>query len=417
MLGWTAAWSLTHCPLLYFSSSHTTCHNLSLSDFEPRFTCCNNFVLVLKMALLLFFLTFVGMFNVVLPNRLATNKAIYAKIRFPLTFSLTLSSIQRKSLVVNTSRGLKRYVRNLFTQVAHLGFLDLPLEVRNGIYEWVCFPEADGSIPGVLNILLLNRQIHQEAKPLFDRIPHRIVIGDMSLPFEDADIWGRPRRIETEWHSSIRRLVIVLSIYRIGKMTPDTFDLDLSRNGKVQWRALKKLVGVWPEVRQEPLEQIRIELHQSKLGSSVSASEVYTADVIRILRNFKRTSVWAETGNCNGENQSLLLPLARAFNQARRNWVEQADFENNLLITYDAQHLNLNCGDDESRKRWKIEPINDTSRTDNHDYPPLTEEEERYIDSKMIRNPPTAGVVCEKCLAYFDRKKEFRQHLSRGHDR
>jgi len=62
---------------------------------------------------------------------------------------------------------------------------------------------------------------------IFDNIPHTFVIADATRFSWDApaDFLGTPHRIGKYWHlSSIKRLVIVLSISGIGEMTPDAFE-------------------------------------------------------------------------------------------------------------------------------------------------------------------------------------------------
>jgi len=324
----------------------------------------------------------------------------------------------------NGRRGLAALYRIVRYQLTKplLTFLDLPYEVREAVYQKVCEPRWDGSVPGALNVLLLSKRIRDEAYPFFSNIPHKIILGDTTFRSEDSAIWGMPRRVETDWHPSLKRLVLVVSVVNIGLMTPDTFDIYLSNNARAQWRSLKRLIGIWPETREEPLEQIMLVMQASHCADE--PWRVYRADAIRLIRNFKRTGVWAETGNCDAqENSSVLLPLARAFNQARRNWVEHADYGEHLFIRYDVQRLKKKDNHEEDQnkryKKWDVVPINDTSRTDYYEYPERTDKEEQYVRAKLIgrEKPDPYDWECSKCLAAFERRKGLREHLDRGNER
>jgi len=236
---------------------------------------------------------------------------------------------------------------------------------------------------------------------IFDNMPYTFVIADLL-----------PDRIRREWRlSTIKRLVIVLSICGIGEMTPGTFEVMMSETWWAQYESLSIIIGMWPDVREIPLEQIRLDFQASSLPSHKTGDR---GDLIRVIKTFKRTSVWAETGDCSSDkNGSFLLPLTRAFNQARRYWVKEADFENPLLVSYDKHELEEGQ-DEKARDKWKIEPSNDTSQTDNHQHRAFSKVG-NYIKSKMVqKNVDGPGLTCEKCLAHFENRKEYCQHLQRG---
>jgi len=57
----------------------------------------------------------------------------------------------------------------------------------------------------------------------------------------------------------------------------------ISENGITQYQWLRKRVGMWPNARKIPLEQIRLEFQASSLPSH----EVdFPADLIRLIRTF-----------------------------------------------------------------------------------------------------------------------------------
>lgn len=296
-------------------------------------------------------------------------------------------------------------------------------------------PGIDGRLGGVTNVLLINKQIYQEAKPLFDGIEHMICIGDAEKHKAGSiEFMGLPRIVHVEdnieWHmASLKSLVLQVSICGIGSMTPDVFDVHIAHNGKDQWRNLKRLIGIWPETREVPLESICLDL---RLSTNRSYRKTYRADFIRIIRNFKRTKVWAETGDCSvrKRNQSFLLPLVKAFNQGRRNWLKESDVENNLIVRYDKHMLSRNviettAGEDEAEKieaecqKWSIVPTDDTSRSDNAVWPEWTGKEEKYIHDKMIPRVRESEdeYECRECLAVFDKPGELRRHVARGRQR
>jgi hypothetical protein len=309
--------------------------------------------------------------------------------------------------------------------IAPRGFLDCPYEVRAKIYDLVGTPFT-GSRAGVLHILLLNKQIASEAREvlynrpslmisglirilqIFDNIPHTFVIADATCFSWDApaDFLGTPHRIEEYRHpGSIKRLVIILSIGAIGKMAPDAFKVMISVNGKTQIEWLPELIGMWPNIRKIPLEQIRLEFQASSLPSHEVG---YPANLDRLIRTFKRTRVWAETGDCSSnENGSFLLPLTRAFNQARRYWVKEANFKNRKVVRYDKHELEEGQHEKVQNRR-KIEPSNKTSTH-------YTSKVREYVKSKMVQKILDGpDLTCEKCLAHFDDRKEYHQHLQRG---
>lgn len=312
--------------------------------------------------------------------------------------------------------------------------LELPGELREEIYKAVCAQDDHGMIgSGVLHILLINRQIYHEAKPIFDRIEHRVQIGDLEkLHISNPRYWGYPQicipkapEESFTWAmSNVKHLVLEVGICGIGEMTPDRFDVILSYNAKEQWRNLKKLIGIWPEIRETPLDSVRLDL---KLSQYPTGDKLYRADFIRVIRNFKRTRVWAETGHClDGKtNTSKLLPLVRAFNQGRRNWSKESDVDNNLIVRYD-EHLlprravqtdgNFRESFEAEREKWSVIPKNDTSRSDNAFWPEWTGKEEKYIFEKMVprQRDRDDEWECEECLAVFDKPGDLRSHWARG---
>lgn len=313
-------------------------------------------------------------------------------------------------------------------------FLELPYEVREQIYRLVCTPDQHHKVTGTLNVLLINKQIHDEAKAFFDRIPHTIQIGDITKHKANTlEFMGLPRLTNLsdtlDWHlSSLQHLVLVVSICGISTMTPDCFDVLIAHNGKEQWRNLKRLIGIWPELRTEPLSTIRLDLQPSSYNP---AHKTYRADFIRVIRNFKRTRVWTETGDgdCSQRrhNTSKLLPLVRAFNQGRRNWVVESSVDNNLIVRY-TTHMLSRCsvgGEEEEEKfeeekmRWSIVPTDDTTRSDNSVWPEWTGKEEKYIHEKMVPRvrESEAEYECRECLAVFDKPGELREHVRRTRER
>ena len=312
-------------------------------------------------------------------------------------------------------------------------FLSLPAEIRIEIYERVCTPQPDGNVKGVLNILLLNKDIFNEAHPVFDRIEHVIRIGDTERPEEHSvEYLGTPYLIMTDkldWHlAGLKDLAFEIRLLGLGMMTPDCFDVSISHNGKQQWRNFKRLVGIWPEIREQPLRNIRLDLAVSQCPPT---QKRYRADLIRIIRNFKRTKIWAETGDCSiaKNNKSLLLPVVKAFNQARRHWVEESTPVNNLIIKYDTHILknrsalteqakeDARDAFEEAKKTWSVVVVQDTSRTDNSVWPEWTGKESVYILEKMVKREKDeldVDIQCRECLAMFCRPKEMRAHIGRG---
>lgn len=190
---------------------------------------------------------------------------------------------------------------------------------------------------------------------------------------------------------------------------------------------MKKLIGIWPEIREIPLESVRLDLKRSKYPSG---EKLYRADLIRVIRNFKRTRVWAETGCCSDAktNTSKLLPLVKAFNQGRRNWVQESNVDNNLIVKYDQHVLSKRAmhtdGKDKEdfnaeQEKWSVIPKNDTSRSDNSVWPEWTGKEEKYIHDKMIprQRDRDDEWECKECLAVFDTPGELKAHCARGRRR
>ena len=317
----------------------------------------------------------------------------------------------------------------------------MPREVRDHIYRLVVTPQTDGYSPAVLHLLLINKQIYHEVKPLVDAIEHTITIGDLErFKAGTIEYMGVPKTIrvgdELDWHmASLKHLVLNLKVCGITKMTPDCFDVSIAPNGKEQWRNLKRLIGIWPELRDTPLESVRLDVAIS--GQTTTERKTYRADLIRVIRNFKRTKVWAETadGDCSARrgNRSLLLPLVKAFNQGRRNWDTESDIDNNLIVRYDTHILSAKAivvdkSDDEKseeaqveavRNKWSVQPVNDTSRSDNSVWPEWTGKEEVYIREKMVRREREhdRGWECHECLAVFDKPLELKAHIARGKGR
>lgn len=315
-------------------------------------------------------------------------------------------------------------------------FLELPFEVREQIYKAVCTIDATGSIKPAYTLLLVNKQIYTEAKPFLEDVEHKIIIGDLQkYERESIHFWGLPftTRLDNQynWHlDSLRHLVLAVDVVGIGTMTPDCFDVVISHNAKDQWRNMKRLIGIWPEIRDVPLETIRLDLRVSKYSSKW---KTYRADFIRVIRNFKRTKVWAETGDGSCEvrkgNKSVLLPLVRAFNQGRRNWVKQSDVDNNLIVRYDSHMLSRSSAEAKAKEqkgdvetectKWSILPTDDTSRSDSAIWPEWTGKEEKYIYDKMVlrANEGEEELECRECLAVFEKPGELRRHISRGRHR
>ena len=312
--------------------------------------------------------------------------------------------------------------------------LRLPRELRDPIYHLLCTPRDDGSLPASLNVLLINKQIYSEAELVFNAIEHTITIGDLErFQFGTIEYMGTPRTIQIEggldWHmSSLKHLVLNLKVCKLSTMTLDCFDVYIAHNGKQQWRNLKRLIGIWPELRDTPLESVRIDLAMSE---QAEFEKKYLADLIRVIRNFKRTKIWAETadGDCSkrGENRSVLLPLVKAFNQGRRNWDTESSADNNLLVRYDEHILSeraMDSNDEEAEERaeevrlkWSVRPTNDTSRSANSVWPEWSGKEEQYISQKMIHRAREEGArdwECRECLAVFDKPKELKAHIARG---
>lgn len=299
-------------------------------------------------------------------------------------------------------------------------------------------PQIDGYSPAVLNLLLINKQIYHEVRPFVDAIEHTITIGDLErFKAGTVEYMGVPKTIqvggELDWHmASLKRLVLKLKVCGIIKMTPDCFDVLIAHNGKEQWRNLKRLIGIWPELRNTPLESVRLDVAVSE--QATLERKKYRADLIRVIRNFKRTKIWAETadGDCSAHrgNRSLLLPLVKAFNQGRRNWDTESDVDNNLIVRYDTHILSTRAivvdksDDDKSeeeqveevRLKWSVQPVNDTSRSDNSVWPEWTGKEEAYIREKMVRREREHDREweCYECLAVFDKPIELLAHIARG---
>lgn len=359
----------------------------------------------------------------------------YATLRPGTNFSQSLKNTKTKAWLL--LRDLKYRVENcLFRPKRPL--LELPAEIREQIYKAVCAQDVYGMVGnGVLHLLLINKQIYNEAKPIFDEMEHRVQIGDVDkYHSDDLRYWGFPqtmvpKAVDKPLHwamSNVKHLVLEVGICNIGEMTPDRFDVILAHNAKEQWRNLKKLIGIWPEIRDIPLQTVRLDL---KVSRYPAGEKLYRADLIRVIRNFKRTQVWAETGDCSNErsNTSKLLPLTRAFNQGRRNWVHESDVDNNLIVRYDSHMLSKRAmrqaDEDEAKLResfdlesekWSIIPKNDTSRSDNSVWPEWTGKEERYIFDKMVpreRANDREWECCE-CLAVFDKPGQLRAHRARG---
>ncbi|KAK5076535.1 hypothetical protein LTR64_005985 [Lithohypha guttulata] len=313
--------------------------------------------------------------------------------------------------------------------------LSLPYEIREQIYRAMCTSESDGRVIGLMNLLLIDKQIYLETLPIIDQIEHVIRMGDLQgYEVSDVEFMGLPKILKLEksfdWHmASLKHLVLEVAICGIGSMTPDCFDVNISHNAKDQWRNLKRLIGIWPEIREEPLTSIRIDLRMSECSSKC---KTYRADFIRVIRNFKRTKVWAETGDCavHRGNRSLLLPLARAFNQGRRNWVKQSNVGNNLIVNYDSQVLKNHAAEAGSegdqaekfkkqRAKWSVMPTADTSRSNSAVWPEWTGKEEKYIEDKMLQRTRDCDdeYECRECLAVFDKPRDLRQHIARGRQR
>ena len=374
-------------------------------------------------------LTIYGMFEFILPNILLHHRT---SIRLSIDDRLYSILFRLRRTSIQTQRSLTRLKHNILERftTSRRPLLELPYELRERIYQTVCTPNADGRVSGALNVLLINRQIYHEAKPIFDKIEHKISIGDLQrYKTGSVEFIGLPRIVKMDecfvWHmSSLKHLVLDVSVCSIGSMTPDCFDVYIANNGKDQWRHLKQLIGIWPETREMPLETIRLNLKHSEYDTN---KKMYRADLIRVIRNFKRTQVWAETGDCSSRNgnKSKLLPLVRAFNQGRRNWLEDSTVDNNLIVRYERQMLPeiaIEASEEDKskadgeRQRWSIVPVNDTSRSDNSIWPEWTGKEEKYIYDKMIPRlrHREDWWECQECLAAFDCPGDLRTHISRG---
>lgn len=388
-------------------------------------------------------LTFFGFFNLIVPEVFTFRTRNICTILTSICVNVRLSTDRRRWL--NPARLKQRLHHAIYKPRSYL--TELPYELRLQIYSEVLCPDSENKVPGALNLLLLNRQIHNEAKPIFDSIPHHIIIADKTRYAEDTvEYYGLPRVIHTstndiDWHlTSLKQLVVEVSVVSLGTMTPDCFDVNITREGKEQWRNLKRLIGIWPETRETPLESVRLDLNVSKIQGRTSSWKLYKADFIRVIRNFKRTRVWTEAGNCAAAkgNESVLLPLVKAFNQGRRNWVRESDEDHNLIVRYD-KHMLSKAGlaaavaegqkqkdssdDDEEgdgaekhRLKWSVVPTDDTSRSDNSVWPKWTGKEESYIREKMIQRSRDTerDWECTVCLAAFDSPRQLKEHRRRG---
>lgn len=393
-------------------------------------------------------LTFYGLFDVVIPTifsqqipDLWLTKSFNAVLLHYTTNTILQRTLLLERLATTQTRTWLLF-KDLTSQISNLIYtpkrplLDLPAELREEIYKAVCIQDKNGALDcGALHLLLINKQIHDEAKPIFDRIEHHVQIGD-TFKYHNTDpvFWGFPQtnipkapEDKLNWDmTSLRHLVLEVAVCGIADMTPDRFDVILSYNAKEQWRNLKKLIGIWPEIREIPLESVRLDLRRSRYPSG---EKLYRADLIRVIRNFKRTKVWAETGHCSDEdaksNTSKLLPLVRAFNQGRRNWVRESDVDNNLIVKYDQHVLSKRAiqSDDKAtedfnaeHEKWSVIPKNDTSRSDNSVWPEWTGKEEKYIYDKMIPRlrDREDEWECRECLAVFDIPGDLRAHCARG---
>ncbi|KAK5092992.1 hypothetical protein LTR70_000541 [Exophiala xenobiotica] len=392
-------------------------------------------------------LTFCGFIQHILPQVLTQN---VDNSRLVLNGYLTNLRLQRDNyltkcrlrIVIAGRQGqylLRRTKDRIINQISppKSRLLQMPREVRDHIYRLVVTPQTDGYSPAVLHLLLTNKQICHEVKPFVDAIEHTITIGDLErFKAGTIEYMGVPKTIrvggELDWHmASLKHLVLNLKVCGIAKMTPDCFDVSIAPNGKEQWRNLKRLIGIWPEIRHTPLESVRLDV---AVSGQTTERKTYRVDLIRVIRNFKRTKVWAETadGDCSAHrgNRSLLLPLVKAFNQGRRNWDTESDIDNNLIVRYDAHILSARAvvvdkSDDEKseeeqveavRNQWSVQPVNDTSRSDNSVWPEWTGKEEVYIREKMVRREREhdRGWECHQCLAVFDRPLELKAHIARG---
>lgn len=373
-----------------------------------------------------FLLTAYGFFDVLLPNYVRET-SISHKIHSTL--------LQLHLVGIKSGRRLVQLKQHLLDRVItpKRRLLQLPSEIRLEIWQRVCAQEENGAVLGVLNLLLINKQIHQEAWPFVQQIEHRITIGDL-IKYKPHSIesLGLPQIVlvdglHLDWClRSLKHLVLDVRICSIGRMTPDSFDINIGHNGKHQWRCLKRLIGIWPEIRDEPLTSVRLVLGHSE---QPPRDKVYRADFIRVIRNFKRTIIWAETGDCSGaKNKSVVLPVVRAFNEGRRNWLKESNEENNLIVKYGPQFLSRSsvdgkiCQPDEVEReiiRWSIYPSRDTSRSDNSHWPEWTGKEEKYIHDKMIQRLRDTDEewACRQCLAVFDKRQQLRAHWDRGHQR
>ena len=338
--------------------------------------------------------------------------AKYFKVRFLVKWLHRL--LDTETLTSLWRNAIKRLTSS--TKHQTLTLMDLPYEIRLAVYDMVCWPDPrNGSTPGVLHLLLLNKTISQEARLFVEHIPHTVILADGCQLESNAEIWGKPRSIDASFHHSIKRLVLVLSICSIGKMSRDTFDVNIPQTSRFQWRLLKSVVGIWPEVRDSPLEEVRISLRASTASADI---ETYRAELMRYIRTFKRTHVWAESGDCNGKSKTggpslLVLPLARAFNEARGNWVEGATIDDNLYVRFGEQRLE-GSQNEKLCEKWAIRPSDDTSRTDRMDYPPLTDFEEEYIRSKVQGRVCSEEIdlYCGTCLARFYDRRVYLDHVA-----
>lgn len=399
-------------------------------------------------------LTICGMVDLVVPflfkRRVDTTKLLLGGYYTSLLLRIRFTKSRGGFLLRRLKHGIINSIRPPISP-----FLELPYEVREQIYKEMCQVDHEGKATGILSLLLINKQIHEEAKPVFDQVPHTIHIGDLEKHKSGTiEYMGLPYLItineSLDWHlSSLKHLILVVSICGISTMTPDCFDVLIAHNGKEQWRNLKRLIGIWPELRTDPLTTIRLDLQPSTYNPS---HKTYRADFIRVIRNFKRTRVWAETldGDCTHhtsksaqKNASKILPLVRAFNQGRRNWVTESSVDNNLIVRYDKHILSLSTPKpvsatnepmdlaeflasekaqdqyEKEKRRWSVIPTDDTTRSDNSVWPEWTGKEEKYIHEKMVLRQRDCDeeYECKECLAVFDRPGELKEHLRRGRER
>lgn len=378
-------------------------------------------------------LTIFGVVEVIIPSLIFRKAHSLNRTIDVFSSSISLRIKFTRSRARFLLRRAKHGVLNYFSP-PQSPLLNLPGEVRMNIWHCICQPEQRGRLSGVTNTLLVNKQIYSELKPVLDEVEHVISIGDLVKYRKDTvEFMGLPRIIRVDdvlqWHTaSLKHLALQVNICGIGTMTPDCFDVYIAHNGKEQWRNLKGLIGIWPHTREVPLETVRLYLKASEYDSKW---RTYRADFIRVIRNFKRTRVWAETGDCavHKGNKSMLLPLVKAFNQGRRNWLEESTEDNNLIVRYNQQILSKSAmdaeeGEDEKfqaeRLKWSVMPTSDTSRSENSVWPEWTGKEEKYIRDKMkLREklPGSREWECRECFAVFDTPGERNEHVARGRSR